>query len=225
MSNPTRSRRVALGLAAAGSALVLAACSGADEPAPTEAAEAADPIEETTEAAETDTADFNQGPIPAAAPELDETELPPEPATDAPLGDRIAWEALEQVSLFAKVTDPDATSECPAIAGEEGESATCTVTFLGEPFEYTIDIESSGILINYQATLHDGPLIREVVEDALRSSENTEYVLCDMDADLVRGETDTDAPFTCQSLDEASGTVSEHTLSISMYGAFSFFPA
>ncbi|GAB2513036.1 hypothetical protein [Nocardiopsis aegyptia] len=224
MQNPTRKRRIALGLAAAGSALALTACSGAEEPAPTGAVDTADPVEETTEAAAADTGDFNQGPIPAAAPELDTSGLPPEPASDAPLGDRIAWEALEQVATFAKVNDPDATYECPAIAGEEGESATCTVTFLGEQFEYTITIESSGILINYQAELHDGPLIREVVEDALRYSENTEYVLCDMDADLVRGETDTDAPFTCQSLDEASGTVSEHTLSISMYGAFSFYP-
>ncbi|RKS06172.1 hypothetical protein DFP74_1796 [Nocardiopsis sp. Huas11] len=225
MSNPARTRRITLGLVAAGSALALAACSGAEEPPPAETT--ADPFEEAMEeeAAEVDTADFNQGPIPDAAPELDTSGLPPEPGSDAPLGDRIAWEALEQVATFAKVNDPDATYECPEIAGEEGESVTCTVTFLGEPFEYTITIESSGILINYQAELHDGPLIREVVEDALRYSENTEHVLCDMDADLVRGETDTDAPFTCQSLDEASGTVSEHTLSISMYGAFSFFPA
>ncbi|WP_053619133.1 hypothetical protein [Nocardiopsis sp. NRRL B-16309] len=223
MTNPARTRRIALGLAAAGSALALAACSGAEEPPATDAP---DPVEEVVEeeTAEAATEDFNQGPIPDAEPELDVSGLPPEPATDAPLGDRIAWEALEQVATFAKVNDPDATYECPEIAGEEGESATCTVTFLGEPFEYTITIESSGILINYQAELHDGPLIREVVEDSLRASENTEYVLCDMDADLVRGETDTDAPFTCQSLDEESGTVSEHTLSISMYGAFSFFP-
>ncbi|XKK38787.1 hypothetical protein HFP72_30755 [Nocardiopsis sp. ARC36] len=84
-------------------------------------------------------------------------------------------------------------------------------------------MESSGILVSYQPQLVDGPLIRETVEDTLRVQADTEYVLCDMEADLVRGEPDTDAPFTCQALDEATGEVDEYTLSISMYGAFTFF--
>ena len=220
MLNPALTRRITLGVAAAGSALVLAACGGAD-PEPQAAPEAAEVIEEETP--EVDTADFNQGPIPDAAPEVTAEDLPAEPDSSAPLGDRIAWEALEQVSVFASVVDPDATSECPEIAGTEGETATCTVNFLGEEFEYAITVESSGILVSYQPQLVDGPLIRETVEDTLRVQADTEYVLCDMEADLVRGEPDTDAPFTCQALDEATGEVDEYTLSISMYGAFTFF--
>ncbi|MDE3723181.1 hypothetical protein PWG71_17450 [Nocardiopsis sp. N85] len=225
MLNSVRAHRTALGLAAVGSALALAACGGpapADEPEST-----ADTIEAEVEEepADVDTGDFNQGPIPSEKPELNESDLPPEPDNSAPLGERIAWEALEQVSTFASMTDPDATYQCPDIAGEEGESVTCTVNFLGEEFEYNIDIQSSGILISYEQDLPEGPLVREMVEDTLRWDAETEYVLCDMESDLVRGRTSEDAPFTCQALDEETGDVSEYTLSISMYGAYTFYPA
>ncbi|MFD3685293.1 hypothetical protein ACFWTE_10795 [Nocardiopsis sp. NPDC058631] len=220
MLNSPRTHRVALGVVAAGSALALAACGGPD-PQADATPEATEVVEEETP--EVDTADFNQGPIPDAAPEVTEEDLPAEPDSAAPLGDRIAWEALEQVSVFASVVDPDATSTCPDIAGTEGESATCTVSFLGEEFDYTITVESSGVLISYQQELPEGPLVREAVEDTLRVQAETEYVLCDMEADLVRGEPDTDAPFTCLALDETTGEADEYTLSISMYGAFTFF--
>ncbi|WP_049574077.1 hypothetical protein [Nocardiopsis sp. SBT366] len=222
MLNSTRRHRVALGLVAAGSALALAACGGDDpEPAQPDTA-AVEEVEE--EAVEVDTSSFNQGPIPDEAPEIDpETDLPAEPDSSAPLGDRIAWEALERISTFASVTDPDAASTCPEIAGEEGESVTCTVTFLDEEFEYSIDISSSGILINYEWDMPEGPLVREALEDSLRVSAETELVLCDMDSDVERGETGGEAPFLCQSLDEETGDVTEWEVSISQYGAFSFY--
>lgn len=224
MLNSARRHRVALGLVAAGSALALAAC-GADDPEPaeTDTATVEEIEEEPEEAAEVDASSFNQGPIPDEAPEIDETDLPAEPDSSAPLGDRIAWEALERISTFASTTDPDAAYSCPEIAGEEGESVTCTVNFLGEDFEYSIDIESSGILISYDWDLPEGPLVREVVEDSLRASAETEYVLCDMDNDVERGETGGEAPFLCQSLDEETGDVTEWELSISQYGSFSFY--
>jgi hypothetical protein len=160
------------------------------------------------------------------APELDsDADLPAEPGSDAPLGDRIAWEALDRVSTFASMADPGATYTCPEIEGEEGESVTCTVTFLSEDFDYTIDVQSSGILINYEWDLPEGPLVREVIEDSLRVSAQTEYVLCDMDSDLERGETGGKAPFLCQSLDEETGDVTDWEISISQYGSFSFYRA
>ncbi len=222
MLNSARRHRVALGLVAAGSALALAAC-GADEPAAPETDTAAVEEPEEEETPEVDASAFNQGPIPAEAPEIDEADLPAEPDSSAPLGERIAWDALESISTFASTIDPEATYTCPEIAGEEGESVTCTVNFLGEDWEYSIDVESSGILINYSWDLPEGPLVREVVEDSLRVSAETEYVLCDMDTDLERGETGGEAPFLCQSLDEATGDVTEWELSISQYGAFSFY--
>lgn len=223
MLNSARRHRVALGLVAAGSALALAAC-GADDPQPAETDTAAVEEVEEEEAPEVDASAFNQGPIPAEAPEIDpEADLPAEPDSSAPLGDRIAWEALERISTFASTADPDAAYSCPEIAGEEGESVTCTVNFLGEDFDYTIDIESSGILISYDWDMPEGPLVREVVEDTLRVSAETESVLCDMATDLERGETGGEGPFLCQSLDEATGDVTEWELSISQYGAFSFY--
>ncbi|MGW5875161.1 hypothetical protein ACWFMI_01220 [Nocardiopsis terrae] len=228
MLNSARRHRIALGLTAAGSALALAACGGGD-PEPTEtdtaAVEEVEETEEEEETTEVDASSFNQGPVPAEAPEIDEADLPAEPDSSAPLGDRIAWEALERISTFASVTDPDATAECPEIAGEEGESVTCTVNFLDEEFEYTINIESSGILINYGWEMPEGPLVREVVEDTLRAHTESEYVLCDMESDVERGETGGEAPFLCQSLDEESGDVSDWELSISQYGSFSFYSA
>ncbi|CAL9508518.1 hypothetical protein SUDANB121_03602 [Nocardiopsis dassonvillei] len=225
MLNSSRAHRTALGLVAAGSALALAACGGpapAEEPEPRTGTAETDVEEEPVEV---DTEDFNQGPVPSEKPELNEDDLPPEPDNSAPLSERIAWEALEQVSIFASMTDPDATYQCPDIAGEEGESVTCTVNFLGEEFEYKIDIQSSGILISYEPELPEGPLVREMVEDTLRWDAETEYVLCDMESDLVRGRTSEDAPFTCRSLDAETGDVREHTLSISRYGAYTFYPA
>jgi hypothetical protein len=223
MLNPARGHRLALGLVAAGSALALAAC-GTEDPEPVETDTAAvEAIETEEEAAEVDASSFNQGPVPDEAPEIDEADLPAEPDSSAPLGDRIAWEALERISTFASTTDPDATYTCPEIAGEEGEAVTCTVNFLDEDFEYSIDIESSGILVSYDWDLPEGPLVREIVEDSLRASTESEYVLCDMASDLERGETGGEAPFLCQSLDEETGDVSEWELSISQYGAFSFF--
>lgn len=222
MLNSARRHRAALGLVAAGSALALAAC-GANEPEPAETDTAAVEEVEEEESPEVDASAFNQGPVPAEAPEIDEADLPAEPDSSAPLGDRIAWEALERISTFASTVDPDAAYSCPEIAGEEGESVTCTVNFLGEDFEYSIDIESSGILINYDWDLPEGPLVREVVEDSLRASAETEFVLCDMATDLERGETGGEAPFLCQSLDEETGDVTEWELSISQYGAFSFY--
>jgi hypothetical protein len=226
MLTSTRRHRVALGLVAAGSALALAAC-GADDPEPARTdTTAEDPWEEEEETAEVDASAFNQGPVPDETPELDsDADLPPEPASDAPLGDRIAWEALDRVSTFASMADPDATYTCPEIEGEEGESVTCTVTFLSEDFDYTIDVQSSGILINYEWDLPEGPLVREVIEDSLRVSAQTEYVLCDMDSDLERGETGGKAPFLCQSLDEETGDVTDWEISISQYGSFSFYRA
>ncbi|MBR8741662.1 hypothetical protein [Nocardiopsis sp. MG754419] len=222
----TRRHRAALGLAAAGAALALSAC-GADEPETgaedTTAAEAVDEVEE--EAPEVDTSAFNQGPVPSERPEIDEADLPAEPDSSAELSDRIAWEALQRVSTFASVIDPDATSTCPDIAGDEGESVTCTVDYLGEEFEYTIDIESSGILISYDWNLPEGPLVREVLEDTLRFSSDNELVLCDMESDVARGETGGEGPFLCQTLDEATGDVVDWELSISQYGAFSFYRA
>lgn len=83
------------------------------------------------------------------------------------------------------------------------------MNFLGEDFEYSIDIESSGILTSYDWDLPEGPLVREIVEDSLRASAEAEYVLCDMDDDVERGETGGEAPFLCQSLDEETGAVTD----------------
>ncbi|WP_116246427.1 hypothetical protein [Nocardiopsis sp. FIRDI 009] len=206
-----------------GAALVLAltACGGAESGSPEPGADSADTTEEAADTPAPDTSDLHRGPIPDAAPDMDEADLPPEPEGSAPLSERIAWEALERVSSFANTTDPDAASTCPDIAGEEGESATCTVTFLGEEFEYTIDVESGGVLISYTPTLHEGPVVREVVEDTLRVQTESEQVACDME-EVVSVAPDSEGVARCRALNEDLGEVLEYDLNVGGVGTLSF---
>lgn len=222
MLNSARRHRLALGVAAAGSALALAAC-GADDPQPAEqdtAAEEAEDVEEEDADGANDGGDFNQGPIPDEAPEADEADLPDEPADDAPLSERLGWDAIETVSSFAKVGDPDAAADCPDIEGEEGETATCTITYLGEELEYSLEIEGGGILVTYDWELSEAPLQREVVEDTLRVRAETEEVRCDMD-DVLMIVPGADDVATCEAQD--GDRVRDYSVSIGDTGTLSVY--
>ncbi|GAA1076024.1 hypothetical protein [Nocardiopsis composta] len=161
-----------------------------------------------------DTSGFRRGAIPENDPTAYsatgpfQLDLPPEPGSDAPFEESIAWEALAKVSEFAGTTDSDAAYACPAITGQEREVG-CTVTFLGEDYDYIVTIEDSWDLmpelidqtwIEYTAELPAGPVVRDVVEDHLRWSNKTEYVLCDL-PEVTRAEVDSE-PGTCEFVEE-----------------------
>ncbi|WP_017555957.1 hypothetical protein [Nocardiopsis baichengensis] len=201
--------------------LALAACGGGGE----ESAAADDPAPEEAAVATQDTGaeppgELEEGAVPEELPRLDEEDLPEEPGDDAPLGERIAFEALDKISSFAQTADPGAEYSCPDIAGEEGETATCTVTFMGEEFEYSIDIESSGFIVQYQQDMPEGPVVREAVQDQLRYSTGAERVFCDMD-DVARAAPESEVEdATCYY--ERDGRVEETGLSVNTYGYAEF---
>ncbi|MEV7549376.1 hypothetical protein AB0N89_07115 [Amycolatopsis sp. NPDC089917] len=177
----------------AGAALLLtAACS-----TPTAAPPPSAPPSSTTSTAPTSTAppvdlsSLRQGKIPANYPEPDLSGLPPKPAASAPLRERLGWEALEKVTRFASRVDAGARSSCPTLDPGRTTTLTCTVTYLGEKYEYglrDIKFQGTGITdgrteqgtISYNADLRAGPIIRDQVESVLRYQNNTEYEACDM---------------------------------------------
>ncbi|OXM49752.1 hypothetical protein CFP75_17965 [Amycolatopsis alba DSM 44262] len=92
---------------------------------------------------------------------------------------------------FAHRVDPGARSSCPAFDARRTTTATCTVTYLGEGYDYVLrDIKFRGTgisdgrneqgTISYTAELASGPIIRDQVESVLRYQNATEYEACDM---------------------------------------------
>ncbi|MEV2276912.1 hypothetical protein AB0I72_15155 [Nocardiopsis sp. NPDC049922] len=177
-----------------------------------------------------DTSGFRQGPIPENDPssygltDQAQLDLPPEPGSNAPFGESIAWEALVAVSEFAGTTDPDAAYACPAITGQERE-VTCTVTFLGDDYDYVVTIDDAWELmpdvldqtwIQYTAELPAGPVVRDVVEDHLRWSKRTEYVLCDL-PEVASAEVGEELG-TCETVDEDGFGTTEMIVTVGEYG-------
>lgn len=223
LAEAVRIPRFALVPAAAGAVLALAGCAGgAQEPDPAPSTEQAALAEEEPSGASgaQPPGELEQGEVPEERPELDEDELPDEPADDAPLGERIAFEALEKISSFAMTADPDAEYTCPDIAGEEGESATCTVTFMGEEFDYSVDIESSGFIVQYQQDMPEGPVVREAVQEQLRYRTGAEKVLCDMD-EVVRAAPEAEVEDATCFYDDG-GEVRRTSVSVGTYGVPEF---
>ncbi|MFC9257111.1 hypothetical protein [Amycolatopsis thailandensis] len=172
--------------------LLTAACSSTPAAPPP-----ATPSPSTSSAAPTSTtptvdlSSLRHGTIPAKYPEPDLSGLPPKPADSAPLRERIAWEALEKVTRFANRVDPGARSSCPALNLGRTTTLTCTVTYLGEKYDYVlrdIKFQGTGIsdgrneqgTLSYKADLTAGPIIRDHVESVLRHQNSTEYDACDM---------------------------------------------
>lgn len=224
MIRSARRHRLALGLAAAGSALALAAC-GADESVDAEdtaAEEAAveDEEPEDTEEGSADDGEWNTGEIPDELPRLDDGDLPDEePDNEAALSDKIAWEAFNDVADVGVIVDPGAAWECPDIEGDEGEEVTCTVTYFGEDFDYEVTMEGGGgFIVNYQAELSEGPIVREAAENAIRYSAETEEVRCDM-GEVLRTPLDTDDVVQCEARD-GDDTI-DYSIGVNGYGTMS----
>lgn len=228
MIRSARRHRLALGPAATGSARALAAC-GADESVDAEdtaAEEAAveeaaveDEEPEDTEEGSADDGGGNTGEIPDELPRLDDGDLPDEePDNEAPLSDKIAWQAFNDVADVGVVVDPDAAWECPDIEGDEGEEVTCTVTYFGEDFDYEVTMEGGGgFIVNYEAELPEGPIVREAAENAIRYSAETEEVRCGMD-EVLRTPLDTDDVVQCEARDD--DTI-DYSIGVNGYGTMS----
>lgn len=224
MIESARRHRLALGLAAAGSVLALAAC-GADESAEPDdsAAEEAAVEEEEDEDTGADSGgdgEWNTGEIPDELPRVDDTDLPDEePDSEAPIADQIAWEAFRDVADMGVVIDQDASWECPDIENDEGEQVTCTVTYFGEDFDYEVTMEGGGgFMAHYEAELPEGPLVRETAENAIRYASETEEVRCDME-EVERAPLDTDEVVQCEARDGDDSI--DYSIDVTVYGTMS----
>lgn len=180
-----------------GAALLLfaSACGSPPTPTPQPTTSPSSPASAapTSTAPPVDLSTLRRGTIPKVYPEPDMSGLPPKPDTFAPVRERIAWEALEKVTDFANHVDPGARSSCPAFNPSRTTTATCTVTYLGEGYEYVlrdIKFQGNGLTdgrteagtISYRADLTAGPIVRDRVETVLRHQNVTEYEACDMPA-------------------------------------------
>lgn len=133
-----------------------------------------------------DVSEFERGPVLDWTPRLNRDAWPEDEdareRAGRPLGEKMARQAVRAVSEAGGRIDPDARGECPDIAGETGETATCTVRYFGEEFAYELRITGGGgALVRSQGTVSPVPLVREFVHEHLRFHARTEYVACDMD--------------------------------------------
>lgn len=229
-----------------GAALFLfaAACSS---PTPSPSAPPSSPSStvSTSTTSTVDLSSLRRGTIPAAYPEPDLSGLPPKPADSAPVRERIAWEALQKVTDFAHHVDPGARSSCPAFDPGRTTTATCTVTYLGERYDYVLsDIKFKGNgltdgrteqgTISYHAELTAGPIVRDRVETVLRHQNGTEYEACDMPEHLrfafgsdrrrpsgssVAGKWIHVPGISCRHLDPATRTIRTLPLELYEFGA------
>mgnify|MGYP006875678036 CR=1 FL=1 len=147
-----------------------------------------------------DTSEFDQAPIPDGISSLLEEDFPEElkPGNGASLTDKMAWNAVEAVAQIGGKVDPDTEGQCPEIEGRTGETATCTVRYFGEEFEYRLEVTSGeGVLIQSTGTVAPLPLTRETVADHFRFQTTFEHVTCDMD-DLVVAEEGVETGVVCR---------------------------
>ncbi|MDA8369795.1 MAG: hypothetical protein M0026_07970 [Nocardiopsaceae bacterium] len=167
--------RVAAGTTAVGATLALSACGGPD-------------MEE-----------LRTGPVPDEAPELDESELPREPADDAPLSHSIEWNLVKEVNTYARAFDPESKADCPDADGTQDTEITCTVVYHGVEAEWDVSISEHGFVASYEMEPAQGKHIaRDVAEDVVRADTGAEAVRCDMDeVVLVDLETPEEEWATC----------------------------
>ncbi|NYE49937.1 hypothetical protein HDA32_005057 [Spinactinospora alkalitolerans] len=215
--------RVTFGLAAAGAAVAISGCSvlfpfgQRQQPPPEVSMDTAAP-EET--AAEAPAGELRSGPIPATAPEFDDSQLPPEPGDSASPAEQIEWNLLSEVNSFAMVYDPSSTADCPDTTASVDETITCTSTYQGMTSTWTVDITGGEYFFSYEYQADELVMSREIAEESLRYSYDAEAVACDMqEYELVTPGVDTG--FTCQAQTEYG--LETYTMESSAYGSLYFY--
>ncbi|WP_370944247.1 hypothetical protein AB5J62_34840 [Amycolatopsis sp. cg5] len=226
--------------------LLLAAACGSPAAPPPSRVPSTPPVSTapTSTAPAVDLSTLRRAEIPADV-KNDLSGLPPKPADSAPVRDKLAWEALDKVTRFAQRVDPGAKASCPAFNARSTTTATCTVTYLGENYDYVlrnIEFVGSGITdgrtergsISYKAELPAGPIVRDELEKTLRYQAKTEYVACDMPehqrfelAPGLRTRSSGAGPIyktaiSCRYLDPGSNTVSTRAAELNDWGSLAW---
>jgi hypothetical protein len=180
--------RTKFGVAVFGlSALLVFLVAGCSDTAP----EAAPP----TSTSSTPTAPGSTAPIPTAStPTLTPLPRPSkawptptvkgEPASDAPLAQRIRFAIAKQAQIAAGKT-ATTTVNCPGI--DKAETAgkhdlTCTVTYAGKPYTGRLTVDAKQYTASYKFTSESVAIVKPKVLDAvLRTVPDAAKVTCTMD--------------------------------------------
>lgn len=183
------------------------------------------PIEETVPAQQADgteglvSGDYRTGPIPASSPEFDESTLPAEPGDTATPTEQIEWEVLKSANQASLLYDPSSTAECTETQASVDETIDCTVTYQGLQIPYTVDVTGGSYIFSYEYRADSVPMVRDVVEDALRYWADAEAVRCDMD-EAQLATPDIDSGVVCDAQTEYG--VESYNVEVSAYGYVSF---
>ncbi|WP_017542872.1 hypothetical protein [Nocardiopsis prasina] len=172
---------------------------------------------------EVDTTGFTYGDVPTEnqkRPGINESHMPPEPERGAPRHEINAHTALVKVSEMNWTADPDATSECPEVDLHAEVSYSCVVTYMGEEFEYLVELDeerSSETYAAESARLVTGPIIVEQLEHTIRVFSLLPYIDCGLEGEVVAATIDEHAS-TCVALDGATGETKEYEVTYGLLG-------
>ncbi|AFR08164.1 hypothetical protein ACFYOC_05915 [Nocardiopsis alba] len=179
---------------------------------------------DTEAATEVDTTGFTYGDVPTEnqrGPSIDESQMPPEPERGAPRHEINAHNALVKVSEMNWTADPDATSECPPDVDLHVEkSYSCVVTYMGEEFEYLVELDEELSSENHaaeRARLVTGPIIVEQLEHTIRVYSLLPYVDCGFEGEVAIAVLDEHVS-TCTALDGATGETKEYEITYGLSG-------
>jgi hypothetical protein len=107
-----------------------------------------------------------------------------EPASDAPLAERITFAISKQAQIAAGKT-ASTTVKCPGIDKVEtagNHELTCTVTYAGKPYTGTLTVDAKQYSASYKFTSESVAIVRPKVVDAvLRTVTDAAKVTCTMD--------------------------------------------
>lgn len=229
LTMPKWRRRSQLGVAAAAAAalLALSACGGDadDDSSADDANDDAAAEEVDDESDPTVDGDFRNGPVPDSDPVEaweeaweDSDEQPDEPADDEPLSSRIAHALLVDSAEFTKDFDSDGVVECPEF-DDEGDY-TCDATYFGHEYQLDVEVTGTGFVASYNYEAHERVVSRDMVEDALRFDTEAEDVFCPIEEYELIDPDDHDV----ECVSSADGEELVWELSLSMYGAISYYP-
>lgn len=123
-------------------------------------------------------------PLPTPTKPWPTPKVTGEPASDAPLAQRVRFRIAKQVQVAAGKAAPT-TVKCPGIdrADESGKhTLTCTVTYAGKALTGTLVIDAERYRAKFAFTSKSVAIVRPKVVDAvLRAAPGAAKVTCTMD--------------------------------------------
>jgi hypothetical protein len=123
-------------------------------------------------------------PLPTPSKPWPTPKVTGEPASDAPLADRIRFAIAKQAQIAAGKA-ATTTVKCPGIESAEApgkHNLTCTVTYGGKSYSGTLAVDAQQYSASYKFTSDSVAIVKAKVVDAvLRTVTDAAKVTCTMD--------------------------------------------